>query len=94
MANREPPPVTFKDFLRREKHVALNAQPHSFRIAKWIVIIVLAGLLYWWKGLMVVGALILFCIVAGTSLHFLLRWKTNGWTKSWGLYKRIPLDGE
>jgi MFS superfamily sulfate permease-like transporter len=82
------------DFWRREKHVALNAQPRNFRIAKWITIFLIAALLYWWKGLFAVAFLFLSCVVVGTCLHFLLRWKTKGWTQSWGPYKRIKLDGE
>ena len=86
--------MTFKDFYKREKHVVLNAQSRNFRIVKWIVIVAIAIALYVWKGLLVVLLLLLICAIAGTSLHFFLRWKTVGWTKSWGLYKRIKLDGE
>lgn len=84
--------MTFKDFWMREKHVALNAQSRRFRIIKWLVILTIAALLYWWKGWIAVVSLTLFCVIAGTTLHFLLRWKTDGWTKSWGPYKRIPLE--
>ncbi|OGG69041.1 hypothetical protein A3C20_03535 [Candidatus Kaiserbacteria bacterium RIFCSPHIGHO2_02_FULL_55_25] len=86
--------MTLKDFYNREKHVALNAQPRNFRIAKWIVIVLVAGVVYAWKGLAAVGIFLLVCAALGTSLHFFLRWKTDAWTKSWGPYKRIRLDGE
>lgn len=86
--------MNFKEFFRREKHVALNAQPRGFRIAKWIVILAVAGVLYIWKGIVFVAVLFLVLGIAGTCLHFFLRWKTEAWTKSWGPYKRIPLNGE
>lgn len=86
--------MTFKEFFRREKHVALNAQPKAFRVAKWIVILCVATLLYLWKGVVVVGLLLGTLAVLGTCLHFLLRWKSKGWTESWGPYKKIPLNDE
>ena len=30
----------------------------------------------------------------GMALHLFFRWKTDRWTKSWGLYKKLDLpDG-
>lgn len=84
--------MKFKDFLKREKHVALNAQPPLFRLFKWIVILTIALLLFLWKGIVAVGSLFGILIVLGTSFHFLLRWKSKGWTQSWGPYKKIPLN--
>lgn len=86
--------MTFGDFFKREKHIALNAQPKSFRIAKWIVIILILIGLTVWKGWIIALIFFIACACAGVILHFLLRWKTNGWTTSWGPYKRIPLEGE
>lgn len=86
--------MAFKDFWRREKHVALNAQPRNFRIIKWIVIVLVAALLYLWKGPLVVVVAFLTCCAIGICLHFFLRYKTAGWSKDWGPYKRIQLDGE
>ena len=84
--------MNFKEFFRREKHVALNAQPRAFRITKWIIILTITILLFLWKGIIAVGSLFGILIILGTSLHFVLRWKTKGWTQSWGPYKKIPLD--
>ncbi len=84
--------MKFKEFFRREKHVALNAQPKAFRIAKWLIILCVAMSLFLWKGLSAVGLLFLILIILGTSFHFLLRWKSKGWTESWGPYKKIPLE--
>ena len=86
--------MTFKDFYEREMHVAMNAQSRNFRIIKWITIVVLASALYAWKGFAVVGTVFLACGALGVCLHFFLRWKTEALTKSWGPYKRIPLNGE
>jgi uncharacterized protein YndB with AHSA1/START domain len=86
--------MSFKDFYKREKHVVINAQSKNFRIAKWAVIILIAIVLYAWKGWFFVAILFVVCAVLGTTLHFFLRWKTEGWTKSWGPYKRIPLNGD
>ena len=86
--------VTFKDFFEREKHVVLNGQSRNFRIRKWIVILLVAIALYFWKGLGTVALTLLVCAALGVCLHFFLRWKTEAWTKSWGPYKRIRLNGE
>lgn len=86
--------MTFKKFWAREKHVALHAQSRRFRIIKWIVILIVAATLYWWKGWNAVLVLFLIGAVAGVTLHFFLRYKTDVWTKSWGLYTRIRLNGE
>lgn len=86
--------MTLKEFWRREIHVALNAQSRRFRAVKWTIILLVSAGLYFWMGPgVVVTALVAGCIL-GVCLHFFLRWKTDGWTRSWGLYKRIPLDGE
>ncbi len=86
--------MTFKDFWAREKHVALNVQSRKFRIVKWIIILLFSLVLYWWKGLHVVLAMIFIGALAGLFMHFFLRYKTDAWTKSWGPYKRIRLNGE
>lgn len=86
--------MTFTDFWRREKHVALNAQTRKFRIIKWIVIGIVGTVLYMWEGWGVVIKVFILGGIAGITLHFFLRWKSDGWTKSWGPYKRIRLDGE
>ncbi len=86
--------MTFKEFFKREKHIVLHGQSRRFRIIKWIVILSLAFLLFKWKGALVVGYTFAALAVLGISLHFLLRWKSKGWTQSWGPYKKIPLNKE
>ena len=72
--------------LKRELEVVFskNAQPIWFRITKWVVYIGLAYLLYGtnWFWAWVVGL-----PVVGLVMHFVFRWKTKGWTKSWGRWK-------
>ena len=71
------------DTIKREGRVAFSrtAQPVWFRITKWVVFIGLArrfyGTKWFWTGI-VGGA------AAGTALHFVYRWKTQGWTHPWG----------
>jgi Flp pilus assembly protein TadB len=86
--------MTLKDFYRKEKYIALHAQSRRFRIVKYSVLLVVAVGVYAWMGLGAVGLLFLLLFLAGICLHFFFRWKTEAWTKSWGLYKRIPFEEE
>ncbi len=86
--------MTLKDFYRKEKHIALHAQSRRFRIVKYCVLLAVAVGMYAWKGLAATGLLFLGLFFASICLHFFFRWKTEAWTKSWGLYKRIPFEGE
>jgi len=72
--------------VKRELEVAFSkhSQPVWFRVVKYIA---LAALLYaFWNSLTL---LIIFCILLPVSvgLHFWYRYKTAGWTKSYGLWK-------
>jgi hypothetical protein len=86
--------VTLKEFYRKEKYIALHAQSRRFRIVKYCMLLALAVGVYVWKGLAATGLLFLLLFFAGIGLHFFFRLKTQAWTKSWGLYKRIPFKGE
>jgi hypothetical protein len=86
--------MTFKEFYRKEKYIALHAQSTRFRLVKYCVLLAVAAVMCVWKGLAATGLLFLLLFLAGIGLHFFFRWKTEGWTKSWGLYKRIPFEGE
>ncbi|MEO7412950.1 MAG: hypothetical protein ABIZ81_06300 [Opitutaceae bacterium] len=69
--------------VKREFAVALSkrAQPIWFRIAKWIVLIGVALVVwktpYFWPCFGGMTAL-------GLLVHFFYRWKTHGWTRAWG----------
>lgn len=83
---------TFKETLRREKQVIIKGQTPLFRLTKWIVILVIFALITIWKDIEVALIVLLAFAVLGIILHFFFRWKTKGWTQSWGLYKKIPLN--
>ncbi len=74
--------------LKRELHVAIHAQSRKFRIYKYLVIFTVMGILYFYFGWGGVLRFLLYGFVAGLGVHFFFRWKTNGWRKSWWLYKR------
>lgn len=78
-------------FLAREKYVAQHAQPLWLRIIKFPIILAIAIGLGLWRGWIAVSLLLLFCVVTGTIFHFVLRWGSRGWTRSWGPYKKIDL---
>lgn len=86
--------MTLKKFFEREMHVAVHAQSTKFRIKKYLALAVIFSAAYFFSGWG--GACVLFaCLtVVAFAIHFVFRWKTDAWTKSWGPYKRIPLPGE
>lgn len=86
--------MTLKEFYRKEKYIALHGQSRRFRIVKYSVLLVAALGVYAWKGWETVGLLFFLLFLASICVHFFFRWKTEAWTKSWGLYKRIPYEGE
>jgi len=72
--------------IRREFEVAFSkrSQPVWFRIVKYIIIAILVYLLWgshWFW--MVFGIL----FVLSLMLHFWYRYKTDGWRKSYGMWK-------
>ncbi len=77
--------------MEREKYVVRHAQPLWLRIIKFPIILAIMIGLGVWKGWMAVLAVLLFCIVTGTVFHFILRWGSKSWTRSWGPYKKIDL---
>ena len=81
--------VNFLHVIKREKYVILHGQSFRFRIVKYCVLFPLAIVLFIWGGWAVVVRSFLFLAIAGIVMHFFFRWKTNGWKKSWGLYKKL-----
>lgn len=81
----------------REKYIAIHGQSFRFRLVKWIILIAVGYCVFLWKGWAGVGWLVLSGAILGIGLHFVLRWKTRGWTQPWGPMKEViktPFDGE
>ncbi|MEP7317515.1 MAG: hypothetical protein ABI921_02200 [Panacibacter sp.] len=72
--------------IKREAEVALSkhSQPAWFRILKYVV---LAFVIYFFWGTKTLWMLLLILFAFAMFLHFWYRYKTKGWTKSYGLWK-------
>ena len=68
---------------QRELEVAFSrhAQPLWFRIVKWIAFI---AFFYWIWDSPYFWWIFIGLFVAALSLHFFIRYKTKGWTQSYG----------
>jgi hypothetical protein len=78
--------MAFSDTLKREIEVAFSkhSQPVWFRVLKYIL---LAGFLYFfWGNKYLLPGFLIFLVFA-IALHFWYRYKTQGWTKSYGMWK-------
>lgn len=86
--------MSLRKLLRREKYVVIHAQTKRFRVVKYIIIFALLFAAIAWKGWQ--NAFILLVLMAALSIfiHFLFRWKSKGWTESWGPYKKLNLPAE
>lgn len=71
--------------IKRELEVAFSrqSQPIWFKVVKYFLLGAVIYLFWgsWWLGPMI-GALIALALV----LHFWVRYKTKGWTQSYGLW--------
>jgi hypothetical protein len=78
--------MTFKKAIKRELEVAFSkySQPVWFRVVKYIA---LGCLLYFFWSSRLLWIILSAISVFGMILHFWYRFKTNGWTKSYGLWK-------
>ena len=72
--------------LKRELEVAFSkdAQPVGFRIAKYIL---LGAMFYLLWGTQLLWNIFFSMLAIGIVLHFWYRYKTEGWTKSYGMWK-------
>ncbi len=77
---------SFKKVIIREFEVAFSkkAQAPIFRILKYLVIGLLVYFFWdsatlWW----ILGT----AVILSLALHFFVRYKTRGWTRSWGKWK-------
>jgi hypothetical protein len=78
--------MSFNKIIKREVEVAFSkhAQPIWFRILKYIL---LGFFLYFFWRSKLFWIILLIVFVFGMILHFWYRHKTQGWTKSHGLWK-------
>lgn len=78
--------MKFSEIIKREIEVAFSkhSQPVWFRVLKYILLG--CSLYFFWESeLFWIILLVLF--VFAMFLHFWYRYKTQGWTKSYGLWK-------
>ena len=92
--------MPFSAKIKREIEVAFSkhAQPAWFRIVKYVVLLT-AFYFFWREKLFWLTLLAVF--VLGLPLHFWYRYKTKGWTRSYGFWnydknkpkqKNAPID--
>ncbi len=79
--------MDYKELYNREKNAIIYGQTVRFRIVKYIVLFIIFGLTYKWRGLNDTLFLLGILFVLGILVHFFFRWKSKGWTQSWWLYK-------
>ena len=72
--------------IKRELEVAFSkrSQPVWFRILKYIL---LGGIMFFFWGTKLLWIILLIMFAFAMLLHFWYRYKTHGWTKSYGLWK-------
>lgn len=78
--------MSFNKTIKREIEVALSkhSQPVWFRILKYIV---LGCIVYFFWGSKLLWIILLVLFAFSLLLHFWYRYKTQGWTKSYGIWK-------
>jgi hypothetical protein len=78
--------MSFKETLKREAEVAFSkhSQPIGFRVVKYVV---LGCLVYFLWGTNLLWIILAALLVPALGLHFWYRHKTNGWRKSYGMWK-------
>jgi len=77
--------MALSKIIKREFEVAFSkhAQPLWLRLTKYIALVFLFYFLWGTTLLWVILSIVFVC---GMSLHFWYRHKTQGWTKSYGLW--------
>lgn len=86
--------MTVKELIEREKYVAIHGQTPRFRIVKYLILLAIAGGIYAWNGWTAVGLVFMTLFILAIAVHFVFRWKTKGWTESWGPYKKLDVPSE
>ena len=83
--------MSFKKIIKREIEVAFSkySQPIWFRVCKYILLVLVLFLFWDTKTLWIILSVL---FVIAMALHFWYRYKTKGWTKSYGLWKYREKD--
>jgi hypothetical protein len=78
--------MSFAKIMKREVEVAFSrhSQPIWFRILKYVV---LGSIVYFFWGSKWLWIILLILFVLSMGLHFWYRYKTKGWSQSYGLWK-------
>ena len=77
------------NIIKREIYVVVHAQTTKFRLIKYLVLFSIMTIVYIFGGWLVAEKVLFYLLIFALSVHFLFRWKTEGWQKSWGPYKRL-----
>jgi hypothetical protein len=78
--------MSFRKVIKREIEVAFSKKYQSnwVRICKYLV---LGIIIYFFRGNRWLWIILLILFLAALTLHFWIRYKTKGWTKSYGRWK-------
>lgn len=78
--------MSFKKTINREFEVAFskNSQPIWFRVLKYIL---LGGVIYFFRESGWMWIILTALLIVALIVHFWVRYKTKGWTQSYGLWK-------
>ncbi len=77
------------NLFQKELHVALHGQTLRFRAIKYAILIPLCGIVYKFFGGIFLLKTLGFLLIVAVGVHFLYRYKTDGWTKDWGGYTSL-----
>jgi len=81
--------------IQRELYIIKHGQKRSFRIKKWITICSIIFIIYLVSGWVGVLRFISSFTLFGILVHFVFRYKTDGWKKPWWIMKTViktPFD--
>jgi hypothetical protein len=81
--------MSLKKVIKREIEVAFSkhSQPIWFRVCKYILLVLV--IFFFWDTKMLL-VILSFLFVFSFAMHFWYRYKTKGWTQSYGLWKFRP----
>lgn len=83
-----------KNIIKREIYVAMHGQSSDFRLKKYIIIALIAFVIYFLFDLVMLGKVLLVALAFSIVVHLFFRYKTSGWTKHWGAFTpfKTPYD--